>query len=144
MPSSWPQRLKILDLIDPLILGKIIDDYALNPRNRPEAELVRGALWWLLAAVGIALGARLAKTFQDYVLELVVQTLGMEIFNDGLRKTLRLSYEEYEQTSSGETVAMLEKVRRDSERFINSSINVLFSWGSTRPSRARSKSTRFP
>jgi len=118
---------QVLELVDPLILGKIIDDYALNPRNRPEAELVRGALLWLLAAVGIALGARLAKTLQDYVLELVVQTLGMEIFNDGLRKTLRLSFEEYEERSSGETLSMLEKVRRDSERFINSSINVLFS-----------------
>ena len=118
---------QVLDLIDPLILGKIIDDYALNPQGRPEGELVRGALWWLLAAVAIALGARVAKTFQDYLLELVVQTLGMEIFNDGLKKTLRLSFEEYEQSSSGETLAMLEKVRRDSERFINSAINVLFS-----------------
>jgi ATP-binding cassette subfamily B protein len=118
---------QILDLIDPLIFGKIIDDYALNPERLPAEELVRGVLWWLLAAVAIALGARLARTFQDYTLELVVQTLGMEIFNDGLKQTLRLPFEEYERSSSGETVAMLEKVRRDSERFINSSINVLFS-----------------
>ena len=35
---------QILDLVDPLILGRIIDDYALNPGGRPEDELVRGVL----------------------------------------------------------------------------------------------------
>ncbi len=116
-----------LTLIDPLIFGRIIDQYALNPDNKPDSVLVRGALWWLLVAVAVALAARLAKTFQDYVLTLLVQKFGMQVFNDGLRQTLRLSFQEFEDRSSGETVGMLQKVRTDTERFINAFVNTLFS-----------------
>ena len=49
---------QVLDLVDPLILGRIIDEYALNPAGRPESELVRGVLGWLALAVGVALVAR--------------------------------------------------------------------------------------
>jgi ATP-binding cassette subfamily B protein len=118
---------QILTLIDPLIFGRIIDRYALNPDNKPDSVLVRGALWWLLVAAAVALAARLAKTFQDYVLTLVVQKFGMQVFNDGLRQTLRLSFQEFEDRSSGETVGMLQKVRTDTERFINAFVNILFS-----------------
>jgi ATP-binding cassette subfamily B protein len=118
---------QVLTLVDPLILGHIIDEYALNPRSRPEGELVRGALGWLLVAAGIALAARLARAFQDYVLALVVQRFGLMVFNDGLRQTLRLSYQEFEDHSSGETIGLLQKVRNDTQRFINTAVNVLFS-----------------
>jgi ATP-binding cassette subfamily B protein len=118
---------QVLTLIDPVIFGKIIDDYALNPGAKTESELVRGAVGWLAVAAGVALGARLAKAFQDYVLRLVVQKFGLQVFNDGLRQTLRLSYSEYEDRSSGETVAMLQKVRNDAEKFINGLVNILFS-----------------
>lgn len=116
-----------LTLVDPVIFGIIIDQYALNPDNKPDDVLVRGAVWWLLAATAVALAARLARTFQDYVLALVVQKFGMQVFNDGLRQTLRLSFQEFEDRSSGETVAMLQKVRTDTERFINAFVNILFS-----------------
>ena len=117
---------QVLELVDPLILGRIIDDYVLNPNNLTESERVQGAIVWLLVAVGIAFIARLGKTLQDYFLTYVVQSSGMQLFNDGLRQMLRLSYQEYEQTSSRETVATLQKVRMDVERFINSTVNVLF------------------
>ena len=118
---------QILTLVDPLIFGIIIDRYALNPDNEPSDVLIRGALGWLLLAAAIALAARLARTFQDYVLAMVVQKFGMQIFNDGLRQTLRLSFQEFENRSSGETVALLQKVRSDTERFINAFVNILFS-----------------
>src|SRR5687767_8922838 len=102
---------QMLTLIDPVIFGKIIDDYALNPGDKTERELTNGVLFWLSIAIGIALLARLAKTFQEYVLRLVVQKFGMQIFNDGIRQTLRLSYQEYELQRSGETVSSLQKVR---------------------------------
>ena len=41
-------------------------------------------------AVAVALLARLAKALQDYLMRLVVQKFGAQIFNDGLRQTLRL------------------------------------------------------
>ncbi len=118
---------QLLSLIDPVIFGKIIDEYALNPKGLPKSDLVTGVLWWLAIAIGVAMAARLAKTFQDYVLRLVVQKFGMQVFNDGLKQTLRLSYQEFEEQRSGETLSILQKTRRDTETFINAFINILFS-----------------
>lgn len=118
---------QVLTLIDPVILGKIIDDYALDPGGKTEDERIRGAIWWLSVAVVIALLARLLKTVQEFLIRWMVQKFGMQIYNDGLRQTLRLSFEEFQELSSGEVVAMLQKVRMDTERFVNSFINILFS-----------------
>jgi ATP-binding cassette subfamily B protein len=118
---------QVLNLLDPVILGKIIDEYALSPGDKTEEQLIQGVIFWLLVAVGVALLSRLAKTFQEYLTRLVVQRFGTQLYNDGLRQTLRLSFQEFQDQSSGETVAMLQKVRTDTERFINSFINILFS-----------------
>ncbi len=118
---------QILSLYDPVIFGKIIDKYTFNPGGLAENELIRSVLFWLTVAIIIALAARLALTFKDYVMRMVVQKFGMQIFNDGLRQTLRLPYEEFEDTSSGEILSILQKLRNDTERFITSFINVLFS-----------------
>ncbi len=118
---------QILTLYDPVIFGKIIDGYTQNTGGRTEKELVQGVLFWLSIAVGIALAARLIMAFKEYIMRMVVQKFGMQIFNDGLRQTLRLPYMEFEDSSSGELLAILQKVRNDTERFLSSSINVLFS-----------------
>ena len=57
---------QLLSLVDPLIFGKIIDDYALNPSNSPEEALIKGVLFWLGVAVSVAVLAQIAKAFQDY------------------------------------------------------------------------------
>jgi ATP-binding cassette, subfamily B, bacterial len=118
---------QMLNLVDPIIFGKIIDDYALNPGNITEHALVTGVLFWLGVAVAIAILARLAKTFQDYFARLAVQMFGMQVYNDGLEQTLRLSYDEFEDQRSGETLSILQKVRADTQTFFNAFINVLFS-----------------
>src|SRR5688572_33120459 len=89
--------------------------------------MVNGVLKLLALAVGIALAAQVASAFKDYVIQMVVQKFGMQIFNDGLRQTLRLPYQEFEDQSSGEILSVLQKVRNDNERFITSFINILFS-----------------
>ncbi len=55
---------QLLSLIDPIIFGKIIDDYATNPKNISQNKLVSGVLFWLGIAIVIAMLARLAKAFQ--------------------------------------------------------------------------------
>src|ERR1700712_914308 len=118
---------QLLSLVDPLIFGRIIDQYATHPGNRPEHELVTGVLQWLGIAIVVALLARVAKAFQDYYTRLAVQQFGMQLFNEGLKQTLRLSFQEFEEQRSGETLSVLQKVRSDTQQFINSFINVLFS-----------------
>lgn len=118
---------QVLTLVDPLIFGRIVDRYVLAPDGRSEAELVRGALFWLLVAALVALAARLASALQEYVMRLLVQSVGRAMFDDGLRRTLRLAFQEMEERSSGETMALLTKVRTDTERFVNASVTVLYS-----------------
>ncbi len=118
---------QLLTFIDPVIFGKIIDEYA-SPKNPlSQKELVSGITKWLAIAFGIAIIAKLSKAGQDYVARKAVAGFGMDIFNDGLRQTLRLSYQEFEESRSGTTLSVLQKVKTDTERFINSFINVLFS-----------------
>jgi ATP-binding cassette subfamily B protein len=134
-PHRWMIVLSLLlagvgqvaTMTDPMIFGRIIDKYALHPGNRTENELVRGVLFWLAVAIGVAMIARLARSFQDFVMRLIIQRFGMQVFNDGLKQTLRLSFQEFEEQRSGETVALLQKVRNDTERFFNAFINILFS-----------------
>jgi ATP-binding cassette, subfamily B, bacterial len=118
---------QVLFLYDPVIFGRIIDNFALNPGQKTQEELVNGVLLLLALAVGIALTARFVMAFKDYAIRLVVQKFGMQIFNDGLRQTLRLPYQEFEDQSSGEILSILQKVRNDTERFLSSFINILYS-----------------
>src|SRR5690606_3015304 len=95
---------QLLNLVDPIIFGKIIDDYATDISSRNQEETIREVTLWLLLALAIALAARLARAFQDYTMRKVVAGFGMQIFNDGLRQTLRLSFQEFEESRSGETL----------------------------------------
>jgi len=117
---------QVLALVDPIIFGRIIDGYAIHREGKTDHELVSGVLWLLGLAVIVAIGSRLAKALQEYVTRLVVQKLGTQIFNDGLRQVLRLRFQEFEDLRSGEVLSLLQKVRADSERFINTFVNTVF------------------
>ncbi len=117
---------QVLALVDPIIFGKIIDGYAVHPEGKTEQELISGVLRLLGLAVAVAIGSRLAKALQEYVTRLVVQKLGTQLFNDGLRQVMRLKYQEFAEMRTGETLSLLQKARADSERFINTFINTVF------------------
>jgi len=120
---------QVLTLVDPIIFGTIIDQYAMNPAGKSQDELVSGVLRLLALAVLVAVLSRLFKAFQEYTTRLVVQKLGTHIFNDGLRHVLRLEFQEFEELRSGETLSLLQKLRQDSERFVNAFINTVFTAG---------------
>ena len=74
---------QVLALVDPIIFGTIID--LVNGPQHPDATLMPRVLRLLGIAVLVAVLSRLAKALQEYVTRLVVQKLGVAIFNDGLR-----------------------------------------------------------
>lgn len=118
---------QLLSLIDPIIFGKIVDDYASNPLKLPQHALISGVLYWLSIAIAVAVFSKLFKALQDYLTSRTAARFGMQIFNDGLKQTLRLSFQEFEENRSGTTLSVLQKVKTDSDRFVNSFINILFS-----------------
>jgi ATP-binding cassette subfamily B protein len=119
-------------LFDPLIFGKLIDHFANHPKTfddgtaRNESEYLYGALVFLGLLVGTAMVSRIAKAFQDYFVNVIIQKFGAKIFTDGLKRSMRLPYQDFEDQRSGETLSILTKVRTDTERFISNFINILF------------------
>jgi len=113
-------------LLDPLIYGKLIDSYVKVPHAHSQNEFLKGAGLLILAAVGVAMISRIAKAFQDYTMNLTIQKIGADIYTDGLKHTLKVPYQEFEDQRSGETLNILQKVRTDTEKFINNFINILF------------------
>ena len=117
---------QIFSLLDPLIFRHVIDDYATKYHQYSQGQFVRGAGLLLLAAVGVAFVSRVAKNFQDYFVNVIVQRLGAKMYSDGIRHSLDLPYQVFEDQRSGETLGKLQKVRADVERFITAAINVIF------------------
>ena len=117
---------QIFSLLDPLIFRHVIDNYATRYHDYTQGQFIRGAGLLLLAAMGVAFVSRVAKNFQDYFTNVIVQRLGAKMYSDGIRHSLDLPYQVFEDQRSGETLGKLQKVRSDVERFITAAINVLF------------------
>jgi ATP-binding cassette, subfamily B, bacterial len=144
---------QVFSMLDPYFFGTLIDNYASHPYEKgvyktAEVKLPSGKLekqkifeasgprthnefiWGVLKILGILIGvamvSRIAKAFQDYFSNVVVQKFGAKIFTDGLQHSMKLPYQEFEDQRSGETLSILTKVRTDTERFIISFISVVF------------------
>lgn len=117
---------QLFSLLDPLIFRQTIDTVILATPKLPSEEFVGKVLLFLGMAVGAAFVSRTAKNFQDYFVNFIVQKVGAAIYADGLKHSLRLSYQDFEDQRSGETLGILQKARSDSERVIGAAVNVLF------------------
>ena len=125
---------QVFSMFDPMLIGKLIDRFTNHPFHfdaakklpRTQNEFIWGVLGILGLLVGTAMVSRIAKAFQDYVVNVIVQKFGAKIFTDGLRHSMRLPYQDFEDQRSGETLSILQKVRLDTEKFIGYVINVLF------------------
>lgn len=133
-PYKWMIALALLlaainqvfSMLDPYFFGKMIDAYATKPHSHSQSEYIWGVITYLGILVSVAMVSRIAKAFQDYFGNVVVQKFGAKIFTDGLQHSMKLPYQEFEDQRSGETLSILTKVRTDTEKFIISFINVLF------------------
>lgn len=117
---------QVFSLLDPLIFRYIIDNYATRFHAYSTHKFISGVSLLLGAAVGVAFVSRVAKNFQDYYVNVVVQRTGAELYADGVNHSLSLPYAVFEDQRSGETLGKLQKVRTDVERFITSFVNILF------------------
>ena len=133
-------------LLDPILLGKMV-----NLANEHQSVPTTGKFNWnqffwtyewitkkgspylhlgvfyiLMFSISVAMISRIAKNFQDYFLQVVIQKFGAKVFTDGLQHAMKLPYQQFEDQRSGETLSILTKVRSDVEKFMISFINVLF------------------
>lgn len=113
-------------LLDPYITGRIVDSFIEKKDVLSRQQFVYGVLGLVALGVGAAMVSRIAKNFQDYFTSIIVQKVGAQMYADGLKHSLELPYQVFEDQRSGETLGILQKVRLDSEKFITSFISVLF------------------
>jgi ATP-binding cassette subfamily B protein len=122
---------QIFSLLSPYILGNyLIDPFANKAKEFRDSGLdnayFKGVAIGLLLLIGTAMVSRIAKAFQDYVVNVVIQKFGANLYTDGLKHALRLPFQDFEDQRSGETLSVLQKVRADCEKFITNFVNVLF------------------
>jgi len=117
---------QIFSLLDPFIFRHVIDQYATRYQDYTTTQFFNGVSVLLAAAIGVAFVSRVAKNFQDYFINVIVQRLGAQIYSDGLRHSLELPYGVFEDQRSGETLGKLQKVRSDVEKLTVAGINVVF------------------
>src|SRR4051812_31058904 len=83
-------------LVDPIIFGKLINLASFHQKNKVgldwntflftrhtinitktgKPEILYGVMWLLLASITVAMISRIAKNFQDYFLNVIVQKFG--------------------------------------------------------------------
>ena len=116
-------------LMDPMIAGMMMDQFGVHVsdyQNDPTRDFIGDILLFLLASIGVAMVSRIAKNFQDYFTSVIVQKTGAQMYTDGIGHSLELPYQVFEDQRSGETLGKLQKVRSDSEKFIQAFVSVIF------------------
>ncbi len=117
---------QVFSLLDPLIFRTLVDDYGAKIKDYSKNDFLKGVAGWILASMGVAMVSRIAKNFQDYYVNVVTQKLGAQIYSDGLKHSLELPYQVFEDQRSGETLGKLQKVRADVEKMMNAFVSILF------------------
>ncbi|MBL7882910.1 MAG: ABC transporter ATP-binding protein [Bacteroidia bacterium] len=117
---------QLFSLLDPHVFRLIVDEYATSVVKRTKQEYVLGVGGLILLSMGAAMVSRIAKNFQDYYVNVITQKLGAQIYSDGLKHSLELPYQVFEDQRSGETLGKLQKVRTDVEKLINAFVSILF------------------
>jgi len=123
-------------LCDSIITGKLINNFG-TPSDATESgrfwrksdsfhDFSMNILFWLGLSVGAAMLSRIAKNFQDYFTNIVIQRTGAHMYTDGIKKTLSLPYQDFEDQRSGETLGRLQKLKTDTEKFITLFITLIF------------------
>lgn len=114
-------------LSDSIITGKAINNVAIKIGTfKTTAEFLKAIVPWLLLSIGAAMVSRIAKNFQDYFTNIIIQRVGANMYTDGIEKALELPYQDFEDQRSGETLGKLQKVKTDSEKFITLAISLVF------------------
>ncbi|MGI8950284.1 MAG: ABC transporter ATP-binding protein [Chitinophagaceae bacterium] len=149
-PYRWLVALALLlaainqcfSMLDPYFFGKVFDKFLTHPHQngyfdahknfvktsaRSQSDYIWGVMGYLGILISVAMVSRIAKAFQDYFTNVVIQKFGAKIFTVGLQHSMALPFQDFEDQRSGETLSTLSKVRADTEKFITAFISVLFS-----------------
>lgn len=127
-------------LCDSIITGKLINKFSAAHTEEgggwlsgyywhtgdSQSDFMRSLVVFIGLSIGAAMMSRIAKNFQDYFTSLIIQRTGAQMYTDGIKKALSLPYKDFEDQRSGETLGKLQKVKSDTEKFVNLFITLVF------------------
>ncbi len=115
-------------MCDSIVTGKLLNKLGVNLKdyNHDKFWFMKDLAFFLSLSIGAAMMSRLAKNFQDYFTNIIIQRVGAQMYTDGIKKALDLPFQDFEDQRSGETLGKLQKVKIDCEKFITLSISMLF------------------
>ncbi len=119
---------QVFSLANPQIFRILIDEFANADviATLSQTEFMKGVWFWLLIGVWAAAISRIAKTFQDYYVNLMSQKIWASIYADSIDHTFHLPYKVFEDWKSWSLLDKLQKARWDIQKFLESMINVAF------------------
>lgn len=121
-------------MLDAHFLGILIDKFAIRVNeytslvdyNLGKSKFFAGVLKYLGLIIGVSMVSRIAKTFQDYFVTVIIQKFGLRLYTDGLKHSMELPFEEFEDQRSGETLSILQNARTHTEQFLITFINIIY------------------
>jgi len=114
----------LLILADPQILRMIIDRYVMRVNELPRDVFIRGVLWLVAASVAILMLARLARTLQEYRINLIARRIGAQLYATSVAHSLLLPFRIYEDRRSGALLHTMQRARHDAEQSITSAVRL--------------------
>jgi ATP-binding cassette subfamily B protein len=78
-------------LSDSIIIGKLMNECGVGVANfhHNYASFTKAVMGWLLLSLGAAMVSRIAKNFQDYFTNIIIQRTGAQMYTDGIKKALQ-------------------------------------------------------
>src|SRR3989338_11080067 len=73
---------QVFSLLDPQIFRYLIDNYATKTSELSSEDFFRGVVLLLLGTMGVAFVSRVAKNFQDYYVNVIVQKVGTGMYSE--------------------------------------------------------------
>ena len=115
-------------LYDSIIIGKLLNECGVGVANFNDnyVSFTKAVLGWLGLSLGASMISRIAKNFQDYFTNIIIQRTGAQMYTEGIQKALQLPFQDFEDQRSGETLGRLQKVKSDCEKYITLSISLVF------------------
>jgi ATP-binding cassette subfamily B protein len=115
-------------LFDSIIIGKLLNECGVGVTNfnGNYVNFTKAVLGWLGLSLGASMISRIAKNFQDYFTNIIIQRTGAQMYTEGIQKALQLPFQDFEDQRSGETLGRLQKVKSDCEKYITLSISLVF------------------
>lgn len=115
---------QLLFLADPHFLRLIVDRYVLRIDELPRETFIRGVLGLIAASVAIMLIGRIARTLQEYRINLIARRVGAQLYASSVSHSLLLPFRIREDRRSGELLHTMQRARLDAEQSITSAVRL--------------------